>query len=157
MKNNNDKIFLTPEALENIKREYEELTTLKRKEVAQKIKAAREEGDITDSAMYDSARREQSFVEGRIEELTQMLKKVAVVDEVYALGGEVGLGCRVKVHIEGSETEFHLVSAPEADPVSKKISIDSPLGQAMLGKKVGDEVSFEAPVGTITYKILSVG
>lgn len=157
MENNNDKVFLTATALENIKKEYEELTTVKRKEVAQKIKAAREEGDITDSAMYDSARREQSFVEGRIGELTQMLKKVVVVEEVCSPNGEVSLGCKVKVHIEGTEDEFRLVSAPEADPAAKKISIDSPLGQAMLGKKMGDEVVYEAPVGTLTYKILSVG
>ena len=153
--NNSEKIFLTPEALEKIKIEYNELTTVKRKEVAEKIKAAREEGDITDSAMYDSARQEQAFVEGRIEELEEMLKKVEVVDEVKS-NGEVNIGSKVRVHIEGNEDEFFLVSAVEADPAAKKISVDSPLGQAMIGKKVGEEVAFEAPIGKITYKILAV-
>jgi transcription elongation factor GreA len=155
--NKNDKVFLTPKALEKLKKEYKELVEIKRKEVAQKIRAAREEGDITDSAMYDSARREQAFIEGRIEELEEMLRKAEVIEEACLPKGEVSLGCRVKVHIEGSEDEFHIVSPPEADPAAKRISVDSPLVQAMLGKKAGDEVAYEAPVGIITYKILSVG
>ncbi len=156
MENNNEKIFLTSEGYQKIKNEYEELINVKRKQVAQKIQAAREEGDITDSAMYDSARQEQAFVEGRIQELEDMLKKVEVVSSVENSNGEACLGCKVKVHIEGNEAEFHLVSAPEADPSTMKISIDSPLGKAIMGKKVGDEVEFEAPVGTIKYKILSI-
>jgi len=152
----NDKIFLTPKAFKKIKNEYNELTTKRRKEVAEKIKAAREEGDISDSAMYSSARKEQAFVEGRIEELEQMLKKAELVDEVRLTNGEVGLGCKVRVRLEAGEDEFRLVSAPEADPTAKKISIDSPLGQAMVGKKVGDEVVFEAPVGAFNYKILAI-
>ena len=157
MEKNSEKVFLTQEGLAKIKKEYDELTTVKRKDIAEKIKAAREEGDVTDSAMYDSARQEQAFTEGRIEELEEMLKKVEIVEEACDSKGLVGLGCKVKVKIEESEDEFHLVSAPEADPSSKKISVDSPLGQAMIGRKVGDEIEYEAPIGTIKYKILSVG
>lgn len=151
----NDVVYLTKDGLVKLKDELKELTEVKRPEVAQKIKTARELGDISENTMYDAAKNEQAFVEGRITELNDILKKAVVLEEGSS-NGLVSVGCKVTVHIEGDEEEFHVVGAPEADPLDKKISIESPLGLALSGKKVGDEVTVEAPVGKLTYKILKV-
>jgi len=150
-----DVVYLTKEGLVKLKDELRELTEVKRPEVAQKIKTARELGDISENAMYDTAKQEQAFVEGRISELNDILKKAVVLEEGTA-NGLVGVGCKITVHIEGDVEEFQLVGAPEANPLDKKISIESPLGLALSGKKVGDEVTVEAPIGNLTYKIVKV-
>ena len=150
-----DAVYLTKDGLVKLKDELRELTEVKRPEVAQKIKTARELGDISENAMYDTAKQEQAFVEGRITELNDILKK-ALVLENGANDGKIGVGCRVTVHIEGDEEQFHIVGAPEASPLDKKISIESPLGVALSGKSVGDEVTIEAPVGKLTYKIIKI-
>lgn len=155
IKMSNDVVYLTKDGLLKLKDELKELTEVKRPEVAQKIKTARELGDISENTMYDAAKNEQAFVEGRITELNDILKKAVVLEEGSS-NGVVGVGCRVTVHIEGDEEEFHVVGAPEASALDKKISIESPLGLALSGKKVGDEVTIEAPVGKLTYKILKV-
>jgi len=155
--NKQEKIFLTPKGLERIKKEYQELTTKRRKEIALRIQKARELGDLTENAEYDAAREEQAQVEGRIAELEELIKRAEVVKNNNNKHPEtVGVGCRVRVHLEGREEEFQIVDAPEADPTRGKISHRSPLGQALLGKKIGEKVEVEAPVGKLIYKILAI-
>ena len=153
MINNNDIVFLTKEGLEKLRAELEELTKVKRLEIANRIKAARDMGDISENAEYDAATQEKSFVEGRINELEEILKnaKVSVIkkDAVY-------VGSKVTLRVDGEEEVYHIVGVPEADPMQRKISHESPLGAAMLGKKVGDKIAYEAPVGNLTYTILNI-
>ncbi|NIT04528.1 transcription elongation factor GreA [Candidatus Saccharibacteria bacterium] len=150
----NEKVYLTQEGLEKLKTEHDELVNTRRKEVAEKLQKARELGDVTENAAYDAARDEQAFVEGRISELEDILKRVEVVKKSAA--GEIAIGSTVKVHLDGNEQEFQVVGAHEADPAAGKISHESPLGQALLGRKVGEEIKVEAPVGNLTYHILEI-
>ena len=150
-----NKVYMTAEGLKDLKTEHEHLINIRRKEVAERIKTAREFGDISENAEYESARDEQAFVEGRIAELEEVLNNVAVMS-TKVCDDKIGLGCKVRLHIDGKEEEFQIVSAPEADPSAKKISHESPLGQALIGKKAGDKVAIHAPVGDLTYTILAV-
>jgi transcription elongation factor GreA len=110
-------------------------------------------GDISENAEYDAAMQEKSFVEGRINELEEILKNAKVSD---AKKDSVYVGSMVTLHIDGVDEVYHIVGAPEADPMQKKISHESPLGSAMLGKKVGDKIQYDAPMGKITYTILHI-
>ncbi len=148
-----EKLYLTKEGLEKLKEELKEITEVKRPEVIQKIKEAREMGDISENSMYDSARDEQSFIEGRISELEEIIKNAVVT---MAQKGEIAIGSKVTVHIDGEEQIFHIVGAPEADPMNKKISHESPLGIALIGKKIGEKIDVEAPIGKLTYTILKI-
>ncbi|MFH1565637.1 MAG: transcription elongation factor GreA [bacterium] len=150
------KIFVTVGGLKKLKEEYTELTEIKRPSVAERIKKAREHGDISENAEYDAAREEQAFLEGRIQELEEILRDVAVVQEDTKNQGKVIIGSKVRVRMEGAEEEYHIVGAVEADPNAKKISHESPLGLALLGKKVGDTVAYAAPVGKIKFHILEI-
>jgi len=154
MSKNND-LYLTKDGLEKLQHEYMELTQVKRKEVVKKITAARELGDLSENSAWQQARDEQSFIEGRIEELDDILKKAKVINSSKQKG-IVCLGSKVKVKIDGDEEEFHIVGAPEADPKEQKISHESPLGKALLGKKSGDIIEIDAPLGKIKYHILKV-
>lgn len=149
-----EKIYVTQEGLKSLKEEYDHLVTVQRKEVAEKLRKARDLGDITENAAYDAARNEQAFIEGRIEELDELLKKVKVTEGAKA--SRVGIGSRVRVHLDGNEHEFHIVGTTEADPGNGRISHKSPLGQALMGKKIGDKVEVEAPVGKLVYHILEI-
>ena len=149
-----DTIIVTKEGLETLKNELKELTEVKRPQVANRIKSAREMGDISENAEYDAARQEQSFVEGRINELEEILKKAKPSDTKS--NGEIIVGSKVTLSIDGEEEEYHVVGAPEANPKLKKISHESPLGSSLLGKKVGDKIVVEAPVGELTYTILHI-
>lgn len=151
---NTTKVFLTPEGLEELKKELKELIDVKRVEVVQKIAIARDMGDLSENAAYVSAREEQAFIEGRIAELEDIIKN-AVVSSGKSTG-VIAVGCKIKVHVDGNEEEYHLVGAPEADPKVKKISYESPLGKALVGKKVGDVVEMETPDGKVVYTILEV-
>ena len=150
-----EKILLTPEGLEKIKKEYEELVNERRKEIALRIQAARALGDLSENAEYTSAREEHAQVEGRIAELEETMKRAEVVKN-NKCPAEIDVGCRVRVHLEGKDEEFQIVGTPEADPGSGKISHESPLGLALLGKKVGDKIEVEAPIGKLIYKILDI-
>lgn len=149
-----DKIYVTQKGLENLKKEHDHLVSFRRKDVAEKLQRARELGDVTENAAYEAARNEQTFVEGRIEELDELLKEVEVIKE----GGDqrIIIGSRVKVHLEGGEHEFHIVGAAETDPGNGRISHKSPLGQALMGKMVGDKIEVEAPAGKLSYCILEI-
>ncbi len=156
MNNNQEKILLTPEGLAKIKKEYQELTGKRRKEIALRIQKARELGDLTENAEYESAREEQASVEGRIAELEELMKRAKVVESNKKRPKKIEVGCKVRVHLEEKDEEFQIVGAPEADPAGGKISHESPLGQALLGKKVGDKIEVDAPVGKLIYKILDI-
>lgn len=149
-----EKVYLTQEGLKKLQEEYDQLVNVRRKEVAEKLQKARELGDVSENAAYDAARDEQAFVEGRIAELDGVLKRVEVVEEEK--GGVIQVGSTVRVHLDGNEQEFQIVGAPEANPSDGKISHESPLGRALLGKKIGDQVEIEAPAGKLTYHVLEI-
>lgn len=149
------KVLLTKEGLEELKKELKILIEVKRPEVVQKISIARDMGDLSENAAYVSARDDQAFIEGRISELEGIIKN-AVVSSGVRSKGVVSVGCKIRVHVDGVEQEFYLVGGPEADPKEKKISHESPLGKALMGKKIGDKVEIDAPMGKLVYTILSV-
>ena len=153
------KNLLTREGLKKYEDELHELKVNKRKEVAQKIKEAREQGDLSENAEYDAAKDEQRDIEARIEELEKILKNVEVFDmEESASNDKVSFGLVVKVKDNefDDEMEFKIVGATEANSLKGKISNESPLGKALIGAKKGDVVTVEAPAGIIEYTILDI-
>jgi len=152
------KIYLTKEGLEELKKEHQELTKIKRPDVLERVSQARSMGDLSENAEYVAAREELSFIDGRIDELEELLNQAVLITETHTKGNNhvVKLGSRVSVNIKGKKEEFTVVGEWEADPHEKKISHESPLGKALLGKKVGDKVEVEAPAGTVSYTIVSV-
>uniref|UniRef100_UPI0040560010 transcription elongation factor GreA n=1 Tax=Agathobacter sp. TaxID=2021311 RepID=UPI0040560010 len=154
----NKKNILTSEGLKKLEDELEDLVVVKRKEVAQKIKEAREQGDLSENAEYDAAKDEQRDIEARIEEIEKILKNVEIVDEDEVSTESINIGCQVKIlDIEfDEELIYKIVGSTEANSLKGKISNESPVGKALLGKKVGDMVSVETQVGTIQYKVLDI-
>ena len=153
------KNLLTREGLKKYEDELQELKVVKRKEVAQKIKEAREQGDLSENAEYDAAKDEQRDIEARIEELEKILKNVEVVDDDEAQDlNKVSFGLVVKVRDNefDDEMEFKIVGATEANSLKGKISNESPLGKALIGAKKGDVVTVEAPAGIIEYTVLDI-
>jgi transcription elongation factor GreA len=150
------KIFLTPKGLEDLKNEYKELNDKRRPEVVERLSAAREMGDLSENAEYTAAREELSFIDGRIEELEGLLKKVELISDGHHATQSVDLGSEVKVKIANREEVFTVVGEWEADPAEKKISHESPLGKALLGKAVGAEIEVEAPAGKMVYTVVSI-
>jgi len=149
-----NKIIMTKEGLDSLKIEYKELTQVRRREVAQKIKDAVALGDLSENGEYDSARDLQAEIEGRILELNEILKRVEISGSGNA--SSVSVGSKIKVKIASNEFEFHLVGAPEADPMVGKISHESPIGKALLGSKKGDTVKVNTPSGVVEYTIISI-
>lgn len=152
------KNLLTYEGLQKLESELHNLKVVKRKEVAQKIKEAREQGDLSENAEYDAAKDEQRDIETQIAELEEILKNAEVVQDNNTDKDAIKMESVVKLHdVEYDEDiEYVIVGSSEADSLNNKISNESPLGAAMLGKKVGDTVKVEAPAGVIEYKIISV-
>lgn len=148
--------YLTPEGLKKIQEELEYLRTVKRKEVAARLRAALEEGgDLTENAEYEAAKNEQAFVEGRIQELELLLANAKVIEE--APRDAVDVGCTVTVEEEdGTVATYTIVGQAEAAPQEGKISNESPLGQALIGHKAGDEVEVRAPGGSFKVRILKI-
>ncbi|MBQ1173252.1 MAG: transcription elongation factor GreA [Lachnospiraceae bacterium] len=152
------KNILTYEGLRKYEEELHELKVVKRKEVAQKIKEAREQGDLSENAEYDAAKDEQRDIEARIEELEKILKNAEVVVEEEVDLDKISVGCQIKiVDLEdNSELTYKIVGSTEANSLKGKISNESPLGKALLGAKVGDVVTVEAPMGELQYKVLEI-
>ena len=150
-----DVIYVTKEGLAKLKAELAELNDVKRPEVARRIKEAREMGDISENSEYDAAKQEQSYIEGRISELEEFLKN-AEISKDNGKRDIIGVGAMVKIRVDSEEIEYHIVGAPEANPLEKKISHESPLGSALVGKKVGDKIEVEAPMGKLIYTILKI-
>ena len=152
------KNILTYEGLKKLEDELENLKVVRRKEVSQKIKEAREQGDLSENAEYDAAKDEQRDIEARIEELEKILKNAEVVVEEEADLDKVSIGCSVKIlDCEfDEELEYKIVGSTEANSLKGKISNESPVGKALLGKQVGDTVEVEAPAGVVKNKVLSI-
>lgn len=148
------KIYLTKEGLDELKQEYEDLTKVKRPEILNRVSQARNMGDLSENAEYTVAREELSFIDGRIDELEELLKQVVMISNNHS--NIIKLGSTVKVHTGKDNEEFTVVGEWEADPKDKKISHESPLGKALLGKKVGEKVEVEAPAGKIVYTIEAI-
>lgn len=151
-------VILTQDGLEKLEQELEDLKTVKRKEVADRIKQAIGFGDLSENSEYEDAKNEQAFIEGRILTLEKMLRNVKVIEDNNAVEGVVSIGSMVKVRdIEmDEEEEYKLVGTVEADPMNNRISNESPVGRAIIGHKVGEIVDVEVPMGIIKYEIVSV-
>ena len=149
-------ILVTKEGLEELKGELGELVNKKRPKLVERLKNAREQGDLSENSDYESAREELSFIDGRIAELGDILHDVKVVRVSKKLKNEVGVGSIVTLHVDGTKHIYKVVGEWEADPADKKISHTSPIGKALMGKKVGDEIEVEAPAGKVVYKILTI-
>ena len=155
---NAKEILMTAEGLSKLENELEQLKVVRRKEVAEKIKQALAFGDLSENSEYDEAKNEQAQVEARIAQIESMLKIAKVVDESAISTDAVGIGTRVKlldVEFEDEE-EYSIVGSSEADPSQNRLSYESPVGKALIGKKVGDVVDVDAPAGKIQFKILEI-
>jgi len=151
---NNNHIVVTQEGLDTLKAEFEELTNVKRPAAVTRLATAREQGDLSENSEYTDAKQNLAFIDGRIAELEVVLHDVQVV--TTHTKGHVDVGSKVTLHINGKKEVFTVVGEWEADPSSKKISHESPLGKALLGKKVGEQIDVEAPAGKIHYKVLHI-
>jgi transcription elongation factor GreA len=153
-----DQVMLTEEGFEKLENELEYLETEKRREVAKRIKVAREFGDISENSEYDDAKNEQAFVEGRSQEIKNMLNNAHVVKDEEVTDKKVNLGTTVMLHDLDSDEKisYTLVGSAEADPLNYKISNESPIGKAILGHVIGDEVTVETPAGEVDYEIISI-
>ncbi len=152
------KNILTYQGLKKLEDELQDLKLVKRKEVAQKIKEAREQGDLSENAEYDAAKDEQRDIEARIEEIEKILKDAEVYLEEDVDLGKVNIGCIVKIlDMEyNDEIEYKVVGATEANSLKGKISNESPVGRALLGSSVGDVIEVETQVGVLKYKVLDI-
>ncbi|MGN0372113.1 MAG: transcription elongation factor GreA [Enterocloster sp.] len=152
------KHILTYAGLKQYEDELQNLKVVRRKEVAQKIKEAREQGDLSENAEYDAAKDEQRDIELRIEELEKLLKNAEVVVEDEIDLDKINIGCKVKLlDVEfDEEMEFFIVGSTEANSLQNKISNESPVGRALIGKVVGDVVDVETQAGVIQYKVLEI-
>ena len=147
------KHILTYAGLKKYEDELQDLKVNRRREIAQKIKEAREQGDLSENAEYDAAKDEQRDIEARIDELEKLLKNAEVVVEDEVNLDKISIGCVVKVY---EEMEFKLVGSTEANSLQNKISNESPVGHALIGRKVGDVVDVETQAGMLQYKVLDI-
>lgn len=152
------KVVLTYEGLKKKEEELQELKTVRRKDVAEKIKEARGQGDLSENAEYDAAKEEQAEIEARIVVLEKMLRNAEVIDEEDLSTETVSIGCRVTIYDEEfeEEKEYLIVGSAESDPLSGKISNESPLGKALLGSKVDTKLSIAVPSGEIKVRIVAI-
>lgn len=153
--NLNQPTILTKEGFLKLQKELDDLKKIKREEAVIRVAKARDMGDLSENAEYTAARDELAFIDGRIAELEDLMVTVKVADN-HGKKGLVSLGCKVTVHINGKKEIFMVVGEWEANPMEKKISHESPLGKALLGKKVGEKVEVDAPAGMIVYKIIEI-
>lgn len=152
-----EKVLLTSEGLEKLNAELEHLRTVRRPEVLEKLQRAKELSDTIDNAEYDEAKNEQAFVEGRILTLDRMIKNAEVIPVEKSRPAYVKFGSKVTVHTEeGQEEKYVIVGRAESDPSNGKISNESPVGSALLGKHVGEEIEIEVPKGTRKLKVVAI-
>ena len=151
-------VILTPEGYKKLAKEIEYLSTEKRREVAERIKVAREFGDIAENAEYDDAKNEQAYVEARIAMLEERLISARVIQKKDIAKDVVSVGSTVRLKdVDANETiEYHIVGSAEANPAEQKLSNESPVGRAILGKKKGETVEVTAPRGSLKFKILDI-
>jgi len=144
----------TPEGFKKLQEEQQDLLNNKRPAAVKRLTSARSMGDLSENSEYTAAKEELSFTEGRIKELEELLKNAEIINAADSEGIEIGT--EVIVEKNGSEERFSIVGEFEADPMAKKLSATSPIGKALLGKKLGDVVNVEVPVGTLKYKIKKI-
>jgi transcription elongation factor GreA len=151
-------VILTPEGHERLKEEIKHLSTVKRREVAERIKQAREFGDIAENSEYDDAKNEQAMLEHRIATLEERLKSARVIEKKEIPAGVVAVGTKVKLRdVAAKETiEYHIVGSAEANPAEHKLSNESPVGKAIIGRKKGETVEVTAPRGSLKFKIMDI-
>ncbi len=149
-------VILTPEGLANLKSELEQLSTIRRREVAARIKEAREFGDISENAEYDDAKNEQAMLEARIAQLEEKLRSATVIDSSRCRHDMVRVGSVVHVKEGSKSTKYTIVGSAEAQPAEMKLSNESPVGKALLGHKRGEEVVFTTPKGERRLKITKI-
>jgi transcription elongation factor GreA len=151
-------VILTPEGFEKLKEEIQYLSNDRRREVADRIRVAREFGDIAENAEYDTAKNEQAHLEARIALLEERLAHARVVTKKEIKSGEVSVGTKVRLRdVKANKTvEYHIVGSAEADPAANKLSNESPVGKAIMGRKKGEVVEVSAPRGSLKYKILDI-
>jgi transcription elongation factor GreA len=147
-------LYLTKEGLDKLKKELDFLIKTKRVEIIERIKTAKSYGDLSENAEYESAKSEQSFIEGRIKELQETIKRAEIIKKKD--NKIVGLGSKIILEIDGQKEEYQIVGSREANPDERKISNESPIGEALLGKKINDNVEVNAPAGKMTYKIKKI-
>lgn len=148
-------IILTKEGLEKVQKELQELKEAKRPYVRDRIKKAKEFGDLSENAEYEDARNEQSFIEGRIQELEEMLKNAKII-ESKKNASIISVGDIVTIDCEGEKSTYELVGATESDPLAGKISVESPIGRSLLGKGKGHIIKTQTPGGEVECKILEI-
>ena len=151
-------VILTAEGYEKLKQEIEYLSTDKRRDVAERIRIAREFGDIAENAEYDDAKNEQAHLEARIAMLEERLKNARVIQKKEIKSGEVSIGTKVRLRdMDANQTvEYHIVGSAEANPTEGKLSNESPVGKAIMGRKKGEIVEVAAPRGSLKYKIMDI-
>lgn len=153
----NNKVYITQEGLDKIKQELDYLINVERKKIAKRIQEAKELGDLSENAEYSSAKEDQAFLEMKIAELENTIKLAEVIDTSNHSKEVVEVGSKVKFKDEnGNIKEYVIVGSREADPMQGRISNESPIGRAFLGKKKGDLVEFNAPKGVVKFKILDI-
>lgn len=152
------KVVLTYEGLKKMEEELEDLKIVKRKEVAEKIKEARGQGDLSENAEYDAAKEEQAEIEARIVQIEKMLRNAEVIDDDEVSSDIISVGCRVTLYdVEfEEETTYTIVGSAEADPMAGRISNESPVGVGLMGHKKGEVVTIESPSGPIEFKVLDI-
>ncbi|MDO8584438.1 MAG: transcription elongation factor GreA [bacterium] len=148
--------YLSAEGLEKLRAELVDLKTIKRREVASRIESAKALGDLSENAEYHEAKGELEQVERRVYEIEDILRNYSVIEEERGVKGVVNVGSTVVVSVHGKERTYIIVGSNEANPAAGKVSNESPIGQALLGAKVGDEVNVKTPTGMVAYEILSI-
>ncbi len=149
--------YVSHDFLKKLNEELIDLKTNQRRELAGRIEAAKALGDLSENAEYHEAKDALGFIEGRILEIEDLLKNAIIVEEEQKGGTNVRVGSKVKVRVNGKEKEFEIVGSNEADPLSGKVSNESPIGSALLGSKKGDEVEVKSPSGRTVYEVLEIG
>jgi len=152
---NNKPTYLSREGLAKLRAELEDMISHKRPEVAQRIHDAKEHGDLSENAEYEDAKNEQAFVEGRIQTLEALIKNATIIAETHSTD-HVQIGSTVEVESDDGAEKFMIVGSAEARPAEGRISNESPVGRALLGKKKGEKVLVRVPAGDFTYKVVSI-
>lgn len=158
LNNAKQKIILTQDGYNALLAEYKQLTEVQRPEIVAQITHARELGDLSENGMYHAAREKQSFLEGRIREIEDILKRIEVAEAPLQTSGKrtVQLGSKVVLEMNDQTVEYHIVGAEEVNFAHGRISLESPLGQALIGKLEGDTVVYQAPMGQVTYRVKEI-
>ena len=148
--------FITAEGLEKLKKELDDLRNVKRFEISERIQEAKELGDLSENAEYVEAKNEQAFAEGRMQEIESILKHATIIKQTKKASSHVEVGSKIKIQDDKDTKEYYIVGSNEADPSKGRISNESPIGQAFLGKKVGDIIEISVPQGNKKFKIVAI-